>query len=54
MVLQNIVFLLRQFLACSAYQNIVFCWVMHERRIAEELLRRIGHTGGFSLFTLTC
>ncbi len=30
MVLQNICFLLNQFIHCSAYRNIVFCWVLHE------------------------
>lgn len=41
MVLQNIVFLLRQFLACSAYQNIVFCWVMHEKAIGDRILEQL-------------
>lgn len=42
MVLQNIVFLLRQFLACSAYQNIVFCWVMHEKAIGDSILEQLN------------
>lgn len=35
MVLQNITFLLNQFIRCSAYENIIFCWVMHEQSIAR-------------------
>lgn len=50
----NMSAVLKNYLASGLARNVVFCWVMHERRIAEELLRRIGHTGGFSLFTLTC
>lgn len=29
MVMHNICFLLNQFIHCSAYENIIFCWVMH-------------------------
>ena len=50
----NMSAVLKNYLASGLARNVVFCWVMHERRIAEELLRRIGHTGGVSLFTLTC
>jgi len=42
MVMENIAFLLSQFLACSAYQNVVFCWVMHEQRILSDLLSRLN------------
>jgi len=38
MVLDNIGFLLRQFLRCSVYENIVFCWVMHEQSIIDVIL----------------
>ncbi len=41
MVLQNICFLLNQFLHCSVYQNIVFCWVMHEQSIIDIILQNI-------------
>lgn len=40
-VLQNICFLLNQFIHCSAYQNIVFCWVLHEQSIIERSIARI-------------
>ena len=33
MVMQNICFLLNQFIHCSVYYNIIFCWVMHEQSI---------------------
>ena len=38
MVLQNICFLLNQFIHCSAYQNIIFCWVLHEQNIIDTIL----------------
>ena len=38
MVLENITFLLNQFLRCSAYENIVFCWVMHQQDILDAIL----------------
>lgn len=32
MVLDNISYLLNNFICCSGYKNIMFCWVMHEQR----------------------
>ena len=31
MVLENIAFLLNSFLRCSAYDHVIFCWVLHRR-----------------------
>ena len=33
MVLENISFLLDNFLRCSAYDHVIFCWVLHRREI---------------------
>lgn len=41
MVLDNICFLLKNFLRCSAYENIIFCWVMHRQEIIDEILSRL-------------
>lgn len=41
MVMENIAFLLNRFLACSAYENVIFCWVMHEQGIVDDLLSRL-------------
>lgn len=38
MVQNNIGYLLNNFLSCSEYENIVFCWVMHEESIIDEIL----------------
>jgi len=41
MVLENICFLLNNFIKCSAYENIVFCWVMHEQTIIDYIVSRL-------------
>lgn len=41
MVMENICYLLNQFIRCSAYQTIFFCWVMHEQQIIDEILERL-------------
>ncbi len=41
MVLENICFLLNQFIHCSAYQTILFCWVMHEQEIIDAILGKL-------------
>lgn len=44
MVLENICFLLNQFIGCSAYQNIIFCWVLHEQEIIDSILKNLNST----------
>ena len=41
MVLDNICHLLGNFLRCGAYENVILCWVMHERAIIDEILGRL-------------
>ncbi len=38
MVMDNICHILNNFLRCSAYENIIFCWVMHEQSIIDDIL----------------
>lgn len=38
MVLQNICAVLNNFLKCSAYKNVIFCWVMHEQSIIDAIV----------------
>ncbi len=42
MVMENICCLLNHFLACTAYDNVIFCWVMHEQGIIDEILSRLS------------
>lgn len=44
MVQGNICHLLNSFLGCSAYQNVVFCWVLHEQGIINAILSRLDLT----------
>ena len=41
MVTGNIVYLLRNFLRCSAYETVIFGWVMHQREIIDGLLEQL-------------
>lgn len=41
MVLDNICHLLDNFLRCSVYENVIFCWVMHEQSIIDTILSRL-------------
>ena len=41
MVTNNICYLLNNFLKCSAYENIIFCWVMHEQGIICSILEKL-------------
>ena len=43
MVQNNIGYLLNNFLNCSAYENVIFCWVMHEESIIDEILSIVQH-----------
>ena len=42
MVTANICCLLNNFLRCSAYENIIFCWVMHEQYIIDSIIERLN------------
>ena len=41
MVIHNICYLLNNFLHCTAYENIIFCWVMHEQSILDAITTRL-------------
>ncbi|MCH3972988.1 MAG: AAA family ATPase [Oscillospiraceae bacterium] len=41
MVMNNICYLLNSFVHCSAYDNIIFCWVMHEQEIIDTIINRV-------------
>ncbi|NLA87722.1 MAG: AAA family ATPase [Clostridiales bacterium] len=55
MVLDNIAYLLNSFLSCSIYENIIFCWVMHEQSIIDKVLSRlVGNKYRPFLFSVVC
>ena len=41
MVMHNICFLLNNFLRCTAYDNIIFCWVIHEQYIIDSIINEL-------------
>ena len=41
MVIDNICHLLNNFLKCSVYKNIIFCWVMHEQNIINSIIEKL-------------
>ena len=41
MVTNNICYVLNNFLKCPAYENIIFCWVMHEQSIINSILEKL-------------
>ncbi len=41
MVMDNICYLLNNFLKCSIYENIIFCWVMHEQSMIDSILEKL-------------
>ena len=41
MVQENIVFVLNNFLSCTAYDHVIFCWVLHQQNIIDDLLARL-------------
>ena len=41
MVIRNICYLLNSFLHCTAYENIIFSWVMHEQAIIDSITDRL-------------
>lgn len=55
MVIKNICFLLNQFIHCSAYDNIIFCWVMHEQSIIDMIINNLDKTNcEFKTISLIC
>lgn len=42
LVLDNICHILGNFLACPEFENVVFCWVLHEQSIIDAILDRLN------------
>lgn len=45
MVIDNICHVLNNFLRCTAYENVIFGWVIHQQAILDSILSRL-ETGG--------
>lgn len=54
-VIDNISYILNNFISCSEYRNIIFCWVMHEQSILDDVLSRLNkHNCILYKFSLVC
>ena len=42
MVIDNIQHMLKNFINCSVYENVIFCWVMHEQHIIDRILQGLN------------
>jgi len=55
MVQDNIRYILNNFLKCSEYENIIFCWVMHEEFIIESILSGLNlQDANLHIISLIC
>lgn len=55
MVEDNICFLLNNFIHCSAYENIIFCWVLHKQSLIDAILARLDTENcNVKLISLVC
>lgn len=55
MVLDNICHWLNNALRCSAYENVIFCWVMHQQSIIDDILARVNTKDcAVKIISLTC
>ena len=45
MVNSNIAHLLNGFLACSEFENVIFCWVLHGQHILDDLIDALNLNG---------
>jgi len=43
MVEGNIAHLLNSFLDCSEFEHVIFCWVLHEQKMLDDLIARLDH-----------
>ncbi len=42
LVLDNICYMLNNFIGCNEIENIIFCWVLHNQEIIDTILSRIN------------
>ena len=55
MAMDNITHMLNNFLKCSTLENIIFCWVIHQTQILQQICEGIDTSlCTLHVFTLTC
>jgi broad-specificity NMP kinase len=53
MVIDNITYLLRNFLKNSSYEYVIFDWVMHQESIINDILKKLEDIQNFKTYMLT-
>lgn len=53
MVIDNITYLLRNFLKNSSYEYVIFDWVMHQESIINDILKKLEDIQNFKTYKLT-
>ena len=43
-VMDNICHMLNNFVHCAEFEHVVFCWVMHDQAIIDEILQKVDTT----------
>lgn len=55
LVKKNIITLLNNFIDCSTYKVIVFCWVLHDKQLLNYICSKIDtESCNIHVYTLTC
>ena len=54
MVVDNICHMLNGFIACPHYDNVIFCWVMHQQSIIDDIAGRLVGEVRLHKFALVC
>ena len=44
MMESNWAYLLNNFLGCSEFENVIFCFVLHQQKIWDDLISRLNHS----------
>jgi hypothetical protein len=55
LVEDNICFLLNNFLKCTEFDNVIFCWVLHKQSLIDDIISRLD-SDNYNLFnySLVC
>jgi len=55
MGMDNITYTLNNFLSCSAFDHVIFCWVIHSINILDEIISKLNPSDyKLQVITLTC
>lgn len=54
-VLDNIIYMLKNYMLCGEFENIIFCWVLNDESVIDRIKSEIERLGfDIYVFTLIC